>query len=398
MRTRKAHILCLLLFILSSTALASSASDQIKKEDVRYEHLKMFSDALFLIEKFYVKEVVLEKLIQSAIQGMTKSLDPYSYFLNATQIRNFKKKIKGTFYGIGIEVAIHNKTPIIISVFDNSPARKAGLQVGDRIVKINGRRIEEGNMQDVSEQFDLKKRRTHSITVVEPQSNRLKTVKLQSSKVRVQSVSYKDLENHLLYIHIHSFMERTYEEFKKIIDSHQEIEGLVLDLRQNPGGLLDSAIRLADLFVSQGILVRIKGREKETITRAHSPHTRTGFPIVILIDSYSASATEVLTAALQDNRRAIVMGRKSFGKASVQTLLDVGKEHAIKLTVAYYYTPSGKTIHGKGVVPDVDLKKPIPKTSDKYVVLGGEEDTDFQQATSFLKMLKVAKNKKLSAF
>ncbi|MYE07892.1 MAG: S41 family peptidase [Oligoflexia bacterium] len=361
-----------------------------QNNDHRYKHLKTFSDVLNIIESSYVRKISTEQLTQGAIKGMIKELDPHSHFLSAEELNTFKQEAKGQFKGFGIELAIKNKQLIVIAVLANSPAQAAGLKAGHIVIQINNQKTIGLNRKEINNLLKNKMKNKISLLIKDPNSKKTNQIELQSKIIDVHSVSYRDLGNQFLYIRINTFTKRTFSEVQKAINkykkkeghiSHFDLKGLLLDLRGNPGGLFESAIKIADLFIKQGIIVSIKGRVKDhdQTFKASSYNTLSDFPMLVLIDSYSASSAEILAGALQENNRAILLGRKSFGKGSVQSLIPLEDGNGVKLTVAHYYTPKGHSIHEQGIQPDIEFKL---KES------AATEDTDFLQAISLLKMFK----------
>jgi len=366
-----------------------------KEKDQRYKYLKVFSDTLYLIEKSYVEEVSAEKLIQGSIKGMIRELDPYSSFLPAQEIKDFKTEVRGRFSGLGVAIEIKDEWPVVVSVLENSPADKKKIKSGDILVSINGKKTIGLNQSEVSKLLTSDRRgKLFNIVIKDSTSKNIRTVQIKSAMVSIPSVSYKGLEDNIIYVRIHRFTDRTLKEIKNIMDKHKKPLGMILDLRGNFGGVLDAAVQVADLFIKEGVIVSVKGRIKDydKVFKAHPINTLMGFPILVLIDSYSASAAEVLAGALKENKRAVILGRTSFGKASVQSLIHVDKEHAVRLTVAHYYTPLGNSIHEHGIKPHIELKKTNTQSDeqleDKKSNLSMEKDTDINKAVSFFKMFK----------
>ena len=388
-----------ILFLVSQISFVF-ANQEEKDKDKIYEHLRVFSDVLHAIEKSYVREVSTEKLIQGAIKGMIKELDPHSHFLPAKQVKVLQKESEGQFRGLGMELEMKDKHPIVISVLEDSPAHKAGLQPGQIILKINNKKTDGLNKMEISQLMKKRKGKKFNILVKDPISNKNREVRVKADLVFFKSVSHKVLEDRLLYIRINIFTERTSREIIKVMDKNKKPAGLILDLRGNPGGLLESAIKVANLFIKEGTIVHIKGRmeEYEQMFQAHFANTVADFPMIVLIDNYSASAAEILAGALKEHKRAVLLGRKSFGKGSVQSLIPLAQNNAVKLTVAHYHTPDGNSIHKKGIEPHLKLKAPVSSNESKPVQLTGKEDTDFHQALSFLKMFRHFRLKDSSSY
>ena len=382
-------LVSLIVFFIFQSSLVQASTDS-KDLDKKYQHLKVFSDVLYTIEKAYVREVSSEKLVQGAVKGMIKELDPHSHFLPAKQLKVFKQEATGQFSGLGLELAIKNKQPIILSVLEDSPASKAGMKAGQIILQINNKKTTGLNREEISNLLKSRRGKKFSITVKDPNSKKNHQVQLRAELISFKSVLYKDIGDQFLYIRINAFTERTLREMRKIMNKYKHLKGLILDLRGNPGGLLESSIQVADLFIKKGTIVSIKGRLKdyEQVFQAHSSEALINFPMIVLIDIYSASAAEILAGALKENKRAMLLGRKSFGKGSVQSLIHLDQGNAVKLTVAHYYTPNGNSIHEKGIEPHIELKQPLPSDQSKPVQFTSKEDTDFHQAFSFLKMFR----------
>lgn len=392
-------VFILLISLFSWSVFANQNQDKSKDKkqnmEKRYESLKTFSDVLYIVEKSYIKEVPAEKLIEGAISGMLKELDPHSVFLSEDKLKNFKESARGQFNGLGVELTIKDKQPVILSVLADSPAYKAGMKAGQIILKINNKKTFGLNGEEIYEMLISSRRgQKFNLVVKDPGSKKIHEINLKSQLISFQSVVYKDLGDQFVYLRINAFTDRTLQETQKVLNKYKKMAGLLLDLRGNPGGVFDSAVKVANLFIKEGVIVSIRGRVKdyEQVFKAHPASTFLHFPIFVLIDSYSASAAEVLAGALKDNKRAVLLGRKSFGKGSVQSLIPVSKEKAIKLTIAHYYTPSGDSIHEKGIKPHIEFQVPQPSDPQKGIVFTGKEDADFQKALSFMKMLKHLKS------
>ena len=359
--------------------------------DKRYKDLKIFSEALSIIEKYYVKDIPAEILIQGAVEGMVNKLDMHSHFMSPKQFKKFKNEAQGRYNGFGMEIIFKNHILLVLSVLKDSPAGKAGIKTGHIIVEINKKKTAELTEENFTKVFKSRKSKKIEIAVRMPDSasKDLLRVQLKPRLIPLKSVVYKDLKEGLLYVRINVFTERTLSEILKGIKKHKNPTGLILDLRGNPGGLFQSAVKVADLFIKKGTIVSVKGRRSqyEQIFKAQTIGTLLPFPIVVLIDSGSASAAEIVAGALKENKRAILLGRKSFGKGSVQSLIKIDEDgSALNLTVAHYYTPDGNSIHGKGIKPHTKLPEPVASESAGSVLFTSKEDTDFQRAYSFLKM------------
>ena len=343
-----------------------------EKEDV-YKHLNLFGEAFEKIKNNYVEEVEVKDLIESAIEGMLKSLDPHSTFLNTDELNELKIQTKGEFGGLGIEVTLENGLVKVISPIDDTPAERAGIKSGDLITHIDGEAV---MGLSLSEAVSLMRGKVGSkINLTIKRRDQSLKIDIVRAIIELKSVKYR-LEDNIGYIRVSSFNQKVDEEIKKAIKQMQgnnknKIVGYVLDLRNNPGGLLDQAVNVTDIFLARGEIVSTRGRKKSDGSRYNAVKNdlTDGLPLVVLINQGSASASEIVAGALQDHKRAIIMGTKSFGKGSVQTILPSGENVAIKLTTARYYTPSGKSIQKTGIDPDILVEqsevKPIQDTQSR---------------------------------
>ena len=343
-----------------------------EKEDV-YKHLNLFGEAFEKIKNNYVEEVEVKDLIESAIEGMLNSLDPHSTFLNTDELNELKIQTKGEFGGLGIEVTLENGLVKVISPIDDTPAERAGIKSGDLITHIDGEAV---MGLSLSEAVSLMRGKVGSkINLSIKRRDKSLKIDIVRAIIELKSVKYR-LEDNIGYIRVSSFNQKVDEEIKKAIkqmkgNNKNEIVGYVLDLRNNPGGLLDQAVNVTDIFLAKGEIVSTRGRKKSDGSRYNAVKNDLidGLPLVVLINQGSASASEIVAGALQDHKRAIIMGTKSFGKGSVQTILPSGENVAIKLTTARYYTPSGKSIQKTGIDPDILVEqsevKPIQDTQSR---------------------------------
>lgn len=320
--------------------------------------LAMFSRVLSYIETQYVEEVDQNELVYGAIKGMLDSLDPHTTFLSPDQYRDMKNDTMGQFAGIGIEVDQRDGLLLIVSVLEGTPAARAGLAAGDQIVRIDDQ-ITRG-MQDYIQKMRGKRGSAVTLTLLRSGWKEPRNFVLSRDTIRIRSIESFLLEPGYGVLRIKQFndnldrdVETQLQHMEKM--SGGRLSGLVLDLRNNPGGLLDQAVRLADAFIENGLIVRTEGRGGRILDeeRARPEGTRSGFPIICLVNGGSASAAEIVAGALQDHGRALIVGTQTFGKGSVQTLVELEDGSALKLTIARYYTPSGRSIQEKGIVPDV---------------------------------------------
>lgn len=354
------------VFILSlffSLPDADAAKKAPEKEDAdTYELLNLFGEVMERAKVSYVEEVSDKKLIESAINGMLSSLDPHSSFLDGQSFKYMNEQTKGKFGGLGIEVTMENGVVKVVSPIDDTPAAKAGLKPGDYITNIDGEQV---MGQTLNEAVD--KMRGKIGTKVKLTIRRLNEkpfdVTLKREEIKIQSVKSDIKADDVAYIRITSFSEDIDNMIKKSLKEAQKktnnnIKGVIIDVRNNPGGLLDQAVSVSDLFLDKGEIVSTRSRNESDTVRytAKSGDIAKGLPIVVIINDGSASASEILAGALQDHKRAIILGEKSFGKGSVQTVIPLGGYGAMRLTTARYYTPSGRSIQATGIEPDIEVK------------------------------------------
>ena len=354
------------VFILSlffSLPDADAAKKAPEKEDAdTYELLNLFGEVMERAKVSYVEEVSDKKLIESAINGMLSSLDPHSSFLDGQSFKYMNEQTKGKFGGLGIEVTMENGVVKVVSPIDDTPAAKAGLKPGDYITNIDGEQV---MGQTLNEAVD--KMRGKIGTKVKLTIRRLNEkpfdVTLKREEIKIQSVKSDIKADDVAYIRITSFSEDIDNMIKKSLKEAQKktnnnIKGVIIDVRNNPGGLLDQAVSVSDLFLDKGEIVSTRSRNESDTVRytAKSGDIAKGLPIVVIINDGSASASEILAGALQDHKRAIILGEKSFGKGSVQTVIPLGGYGAMRLTTARYYTPSGRSIQATGIAPDIEVK------------------------------------------
>jgi len=340
----------------------TSTSDAANENDDIYQQLNMFGEVYERVRREYVEEVTNKELIEAAIEGMLQSLDPHSSFMNADSFKDMQVQTKGEFGGLGIEVSMEEGLVKVVSPIDDTPAFHAGIQAGDFIIEIDGESVLGMSLGDAVDKMRGKINTEIVITILRENKEPFE-VKIIRDKIKIQSVRARK-EGNVAYLRITSFNEKTktglLENMKKLKDQIGEnITGVILDLRNNPGGLLEQAIAVSDAFLNQGEIVSTRGR----ISRGQQRFNATkgdisdGLPIVVLINSGSASASEIVAGALQDHKRAIIMGTTSFGKGSVQTIIPIQKHSAMRLTTARYYTPSGRSIQATGIIPDIIVKQ-----------------------------------------
>ncbi len=363
----KFHKISLFLFVASMGflglilgALVTHSTEGKAEATDRYSDLQMFTKVLNLVEQHYVEEVDTKKLIYGGIKGMLASLDPHTNFLPPDIFSEFKVETTGEFGGIGIEISVQDDILTVISPIDDTPAFKAGIKAGDKIVEIEGKSTKGMTLAEAVEKMRGKRGSPASITIWREGFAAPKKYSIAREIIKVKSIKYTDLKDGYGYIRITSFIEHTGEDLKGAIEKHEKsgkTKGLIVDLRNNAGGLLDQAIEVCNTFINDGIIVSTIGRNKKDkdVVYAHKNGARTDFPIIVLMNEYSASASEIVAGALQDHKRAVIMGTRSFGKGSVQSVVELGDGAGLKLTVARYYTPSGRSIQAQGIEPDIHL-------------------------------------------
>jgi carboxyl-terminal processing protease len=347
--------------------------------------LQNFTKVLNLIQQYYVEEVDTEKLVYGAIKGMLRELDPHTNFMPPEMFKEFENETSGEFGGLGIEISVQNGILTIISPIEDTPAFKAGIKAGDKIVAIDSQSTKGLSLVEASQFLRGKKGSRVVLKVVREGVENPIDIPIVRGNVKIRSVKYTNLEDGFAYVKITSFIENTAKDLDKMIEEHmsknKKLEGLLIDLRKNPGGLLEQAIKVSDMFLKEGAIVSTVGRnqkEKE-ITMATKKGKYTGFPVVILVDQYSASASEIVSGALQDNKRAMIVGEKTFGKGSVQSVIKLQDGSGLKLTVARYFTPRGISIQAEGITPDIEIEEIDSEAFAKTVVKSkGNREKDIQ--------------------
>lgn len=329
-----------------------------------YQELRMFTEVFGRIKRDYVEAVSDKKLLEDAIKGMLAGLDPHSSYLDAEQYKGLKEGTTGQFGGLGIEVTMENGFVKVVSPIDDTPAQRAGMKAGDLIVRLDEKPVKGMSLADAVKIMRGNPGDDILLTVIREGADAPLKITITRAIIKVKSVKNRMLAPGYGYVRISSFQSRTGQGVidavnKLKAENGRELKGLVLDLRNNPGGVLNAAVEVSDAFLEKGLIVYTEGRIKNSKMRFNAApgDVVNGMPIVVLINAGSASASEIVAGALQDHHRAIIMGEKSFGKGSVQTILPTGSDAAVKLTTARYYTPSGRSIQAEGIDPDVLLAR-----------------------------------------
>ncbi len=363
--------LALLTSLYATSAFASDSSKQDEDlETSRLESLAKFTKVLSYAEQYYVDEKDIQELMETAIDGLMSKLDAHSAYLNKSSFSNMKVQTKGEFGGLGITVGIRDGALTIIAPIEGTPADKAGLMSGDIILKIEDNTTIGMTIDEAVSLMRGKKGTPINIMIVRKGEPKPFKVHIIRDIIKIESVYSKQINDNITYIRVTSFDRKVSSEVAKVIRHNDDSSiGYILDLRNNPGGLLDQAVDLVDLFVDEGVIVSQKGRDSRDNSDfvASRSATVTNKLLVVLINEGSASASEIVSGALQDHKRAVLVGQKTFGKGSVQVVLPISENEAIKLTVARYYLPSGRTIQAVGVTPDIEVsrgKVPTAKQSE----------------------------------
>src|SRR3954463_7548931 len=378
MRRPRSTAFVLLVSVLSTfmgVAVVGGAAAALPKKYSPYHKLNIFTRVLSYVENNYVENVDQDELIYGAIRGMLETLDPHTSFLKPDQYREMKIDTSGQFGGVGIEVEMRpaadgsrDNVLTVMSAIEGTPAAKAGITTGDQIVRIDDTPTHSMRMDDAVQKMRGKKGSRFPLAVTRPGSKGWKEPRvynLMREIIKIDNVVARTIEPGYGYVRLKQFSENSDRDMEAALDRLEKespgghLRGLVLDLRNNPGGLLDQAVRIADEFIDSGLIVRTEGKGGRIIDeeKAHSRGTRLGFPIIVLVNGGSASASEIVARALQDHGRAVIMGSQTFGKGSVQTVIELDDGSALKLTIARYYTPSGRSIQERGITPDVLVEK-----------------------------------------
>ncbi|MEA3358429.1 MAG: S41 family peptidase [Thermodesulfobacteriota bacterium] len=324
-----------------------------------YKNIEVFSEVLGKIEKNYVNDVDREKLIHGAIKGMLKALDPHSSFMEPDGYKEMMIETKGSFSGVGIEITVRDDILTVVSPIEGTPAFKAGVKAGDQIIMVEGKPTKDLVIMEAVKLIRGKKGTKVKLTIRREGAEKPIDFLITRDVIPIKSVRSLLLPSEIGYIRISTFQSKTDKELSKALKDlvkEKELKGLILDLRNNPGGLLSQAIKVADEFLDSGVIVSIKGRdEQEEKSLAHKNKNNRNYPIIVLVNGGSASASEIVAGALQDNKKALILGAKTFGKGSVQAIFTLSDGSGLRLTTAIYYTPSGRSIQASGIEPDIKI-------------------------------------------
>jgi carboxyl-terminal processing protease len=388
--------------VLAALTLSLGGTSTSKGVDpgATYEHLKLFTDVLAIIQNQYVDETEPREVIYGAVRGMLRALDPHSSFLDPESYREMQVETSGAFGGLGIEITVRDDTLTVVAPIEGTPAWRAGVQPGDKIMKIEGVGTKDMSLTEAVKRMRGPKGTKVTITIMREAQKELIDVTVTREIIQVQSVKVQEIEPGLGYARIRQFQERTARDLEQGIEKLEKtgrLAGLVVDLRNNPGGLLSAAVEVSEKFLGDGkLVVYTEGRVRTQNMRfvAHAKHAVTDVPLVVLVNHGSASASEIVAGAIQDHGRGVVLGQQTFGKGSVQTIIPLPDGAGLRLTTAKYFTPKGRSIHGKGIEPDIVVEPPkedpgarssAPPTEAEQI----KRDMQLQRALDILKASRI---------
>ncbi len=360
MNKKRIIVLLALIFIVASTGVLIGRWSIVGAEGEGYEDLKVFTETLTMVKKNYVEEVKTKDLVYGAIKGMLSSLDPHSSFLNPEAFKEMQAETKGEFGGIGIQIGVKEGMLTIIAPIEDTPAYRAGLKAGDKIIKVNNESTKNMSLHDAVSKMRGAPKTPVTITIVREGWKETKDFTLVREIIKIKSVKSKLLEDGIGYVRINQFQEQTAEDLSSALEKlkQENMNSLVLDLRNNPGGLLNSAVSVTSQFLSDNkLVVYIKGKKGDR-AEYNTSDERPSYdvPMIVLVNEGSASASEIVAGALKDWNRAVILGAKTFGKGSVQSVIPLSDGSGLRLTTAIYYTPKGTSIQATGIIPDIVVK------------------------------------------
>ncbi|WKZ56559.1 MAG: S41 family peptidase [Bdellovibrionota bacterium] len=381
------HLMLMTCFVLglivlvvvndNSDVRAGENTEEVDNSNL-YDELRTFTDVLALVQRDYVREVGSKKLVEGAIKGMLATLDPHSGYLDPDFYQDLQVQTRGEFGGLGIEITIRDGLLIVVAPMEGSPAAQVGIRPGDAIVKIDGKFAKEFSLVDAVKKLRGPKGSAVMLSISRKGHTDLLEFKVVRDNIAVRSVRSRYIGDGYGYVRVSQFMEKTTEDLRSELDSlrkqngNKDLRGLILDMRNNPGGLLTQAIGVADLFLKQGVIVYTDGRVEKQRQRffAHERGTEPEYPMIVLVNGGSASAAEIVAGAVKDHGRGLVLGTKTFGKGSVQTISPLQNGGAVTLTTALYYTKSGRSIQATGIVPDIEMENPPLESPDQKLTRG----------------------------
>ena len=385
-RNVKIVLVILLVFGLGiSIGLSRSPKVSALSTNV-YEDLKIFTDVLGLLQKEYVEETDSKDLVYGAIKGMLETLDPHSAFMPPNVYKEMQEESRGRFEGLGIEITSKEGILTVVSPIEDTPAFKAGIQAGDQILKIDGDLTKNLTLMDCVKRLRGPRGTKVTITIMREGFAKPREFTLTRDVIPIRSVRHELMDKQYGYIRLSQFQEKTEGELDKAIKALESenkggLKGLILDLRNNPGGLLDQAVKVSDRFIESGVIVSMEGRREDQKMKfyAHPQGTVAPYPLIVLVNGGSASGAEIVAGAIQDHGRGILVGTQTFGKGSVQTIFPLKDGSGLRLTTARYFTPNGRSIQAKGIIPDIIVKPALPeeeKTVQPPPKLPSEKDLE----------------------
>ncbi|TDJ17794.1 MAG: S41 family peptidase [Gammaproteobacteria bacterium] len=358
------NIFICLLFLLAGARIAIGEAESPEAEALPLNELRTFTEIFAKIKSDYVEKVDDKELLENAIRGMLEGLDPHSAYLDEDSYKDLQEGTSGEFGGLGIEVGMENGFVKVISPIDDTPAQKAGIKAGDLIIKLDDRSVKGMSLNDAVDIMRGKPGDPITLTIIRESEEKPLVITVVRDIIKTKSVRFETLEPGFGYLRISSFQSHTVESLRQAIyqlkeDNSGKLKGIVLDLRNNPGGILTAAVGVSDMFLNKGMIVYTEGRKKDSKLKFNAkPNAKLpDVPLIVLVNAGSASASEIVAGALQDHGRGIIMGEKTFGKGSVQTILLMNNNAALKLTTARYYTPNGRSIQASGITPDIVIDK-----------------------------------------
>ncbi|MCZ6809741.1 MAG: S41 family peptidase [Proteobacteria bacterium] len=399
-----------ILVVIIGTAMALSLSlgggvlatrDKLESGELSWEQARLFAEVMQRVKQNYVEPVDDDVLLESALRGMVSDLDDHSQYLDAEEYQDIRISTTGSYSGVGLEVSAEDGVVIVVAPIDNTPAERAGILGGDTIIAVDGKIVTSDHLHETIAKMRGRAGTSVTVTVTRENEERPIIFELRRESIRVASVSHEILQSGVGYVRVSQFNDSTAKELSQAIDDMQDrkdgmLDGLILDLRNNPGGVLDSAIDVSDLFLDAGIIVVADGRTAESrfTRKANRGDVLDGAGMIVLVNSGSASASEIVAGALQDHNRAMVVGTSTFGKGLVQTVMPLSRGRAIKLTTSRFYTPSGDSIHEKGIFPDVVVEETRqPAEISFHASADHEHDAQLQEALSLLTPKSVMQSK-----
>ena len=351
--------IALICLVVGALFTRQAASDEADTKDV-YKNIEIFTEVLRQVEKNYVEPEDAQKLIYGAIKGMVQSLDPHSSFMTKEEYDELMTETKGSFSGIGIEITVRDNVLTVVSPIEGTPAYDAGIKAGDKIIMVEGQSTQNMSLLEAVKTIRGPEGTKINLTIAREGENKPLEFSITRGMIPLKSVRSYSIAPDIGYIRISNFQSNTAENLSSALEkleSNGTLKGLIIDLRNNPGGLLSQAIEVSELFLDSGIIVSTKGRDSshDIQAKAHKDGKQRKYPIIVLVNGGSASASEIVAGALQDNKRALILGTRTFGKGSVQSILPLSDGSGLRLTTARYYTPSGKSIQSSGITPDIEI-------------------------------------------